>query len=283
MLNVGCGRRFHCDWVNVDLVPMSGSVIAYDVSNGLPFGDEHFDAVYHSHVLEHLSPESGRALIDECQRVLRPGGVIRVVVPDLEQIAKLYLKTHEDAWLDRGPADDYQWMKLELLDQLVRQRSGGQMGRYITGGEVANMDFVANRLGHEMVLCEPESPVKFGEPDRTRMWQRSKDAVAAFRHRMARRFVRWLLGCEAVEAFDEGMFRRQGEIHRWMYDRFSLRELFLDAGFESFEVRGANTSQIENFASYELDSCGGEIRKPDSIFVEAVKKNVGEAAIRNAA
>jgi SAM-dependent methyltransferase len=281
MLNVGCGRRFHSDWVNVDLVPMSDSVIAYDVSKGLPFDDNQFDAVYHSHVLEHLDPDRGRELIVECRRVLRPGGTIRVVVPDLEQIAKLYLQTHEDAWAERGRAVDYQWMKLELLDQLVRQRSGGQMGRYIAGGDAANMDFVAQRLGHEMVLCDPEPAKRSAAADR--WWQRTKKAVAAFRHRMARRFVRWSLGSDAVEAFDEGMFRRQGEIHRWMYDRFSLRELFLDAGFERFEVCGAESSRIDGFASFELDSCDGEIRKPDSIFVEAVKKKTAEAVIRNAA
>ena len=43
MLNVGCGRRFHADWVNVDLVPSDESVQAYDISKGLPFGDGHFD------------------------------------------------------------------------------------------------------------------------------------------------------------------------------------------------------------------------------------------------
>lgn len=281
MLNVGCGRRYHPDWVNVDLVPIDDAVIAYDVSKGLPFENNQFDAVYHSHVLEHLDPDRGRALISECQRVLRPGGIIRVVVPDLEQIARLYLQTHEDAWSERGPAVDYQWMKLELLDQLVRQRSGGQMGRYIAGGDAANMDFVADRLGHEIVLCDPK-PQLHAAADEP-WWQRSKKTIALFRHRMARRFVRWMLGPDAVEAFDEGMFRRQGEIHRWMYDRFSLRELFLEAGFESFEVCGAQTSRIKNFLSFELDSFGGEVRKPDSIFVEAVKRKTNEAVVRNAA
>jgi SAM-dependent methyltransferase len=278
MLNVGCGRRFHRAWVNVDLVPMDGSVSKCDISKGLPFDDCHFDAVYHSHVLEHLAPDRGSELIAECFRVLKPGGVIRVVVPDLEQIAKLYLQKHENAWSKNDGAADYQWMKLELLDQLVRPYSGGEMGRYITGGEIKNMAFVENRLGHEMVLCDPEPP---SADSRSSVWRASvAKSISDFRHRMARRFVRWMLGSEAVKAFDEGMFRQQGEVHRWMYDRFSLRELFTEAGFENFQVQTAEASEIDDFVNFELDSSNGEIRKPDSIFVEAVKKNASAPAVR---
>ena len=101
MLNVGCGQRFHADWVNVDLVPADSSVRACDISKGLPFDDGQFDAVYHSHVLEHLDPAAGRALLAECLRVLKPGGVVRIVVPDLEQIATCLLYTSPSP-RDRG-------------------------------------------------------------------------------------------------------------------------------------------------------------------------------------
>ena len=94
---------------------------------------------------------------------------------------------------------------------------------------------------------------------------------------MARRCVRWLLGRQAELALQEGLFRQQGEIHRWMYDRFSLRELFEKSGFVDFHVKRADESQIDRFVEFQLDSHEGEVRKPDSIFVEATKAKLSVA------
>jgi len=244
MLNVGCGRRFHADWVNLDLVPSDESVQSCDISKGLPFDDRLFDAVYHSHVLEHLTPGAGRALLAECWRVLRPGGVVRVVVPDLEQIASLYLQKHQQAWDGDGKPSDYQWMKLELLDQMVRSQSGGQMGRYIVDDSIEDKAFAKMRIGHEFGLCDTQ--VQTVEVSSTRL-TRWADAWTDLKNKMARRAVRWLLGRQAEVAWEESLFRQQGEIHRWMYDRFSLRELFEASGFEGFQVQGAEESLIDRF------------------------------------
>jgi len=279
MLNVGCGQRFHADWVNVDLVPADSSVRACDISKGLPFDDGQFDAVYHSHVLEHLDPAAGRALLAECLRVLKPGGVVRIVVPDLEQIATLYLQKHQQAWDGNGKAADYQWMKLELLDQLVRSRSGGEMGPFIVEDSIEDKTFVRQRIGHELGLCS--SPLNQSEGSAS-LLTRLGTAWNDFKTKMARRSVRWLLGRQAEAALQEGMFRQQGEIHRWMYDRFSLRELFDACGFVDFEVKRAEQSRIDRFVDFQLDSCDGEVRKPDSIFVEATKPTVA-ASVRTAA
>jgi SAM-dependent methyltransferase len=57
----------------------------------LPFKDESVEAVFTSHVLEHFPRHIGLALMKEVRRVLKPGGILRVTVPDLELVAKLYL------------------------------------------------------------------------------------------------------------------------------------------------------------------------------------------------
>src|SRR5690349_21176406 len=98
MLNLGCGASFHSSWANVDVVARDPTVICHDLRNPLPFAAGAFEVVYHSHVLEHLSREQARFLIAECFRVLRPGGFLRVAVPDLETICRLYL-THLEAAL----------------------------------------------------------------------------------------------------------------------------------------------------------------------------------------
>ena len=91
LLNLGCGSHFHPSWTNVDLVPRVEGVRRCDVRAGLPFPAQVFDAVYHAHVLEHLPRDGALPLLRECLRVLRPDGILRVVVPDLERVAQLYL------------------------------------------------------------------------------------------------------------------------------------------------------------------------------------------------
>ncbi len=117
----------------MDIAPAASDVLAHDLLQPLPFADRSFDFVYHSHVLEHFRRDDAAPFLAECLRVLRRGGVLRVVVPDLEMIARGYL----DA-LDRcrdgetAASHDYEWMMLELYDQTVREHSGGRMAEYLS-------------------------------------------------------------------------------------------------------------------------------------------------------
>ena len=268
-LNIGCGRRYHSDWVNLDLDSDDPEILQHDVTRGVPFEPCQFEAVYHSHVLEHLKPKQGENLIHECFRVLKPGGILRIVVPDLERIVKLYLETHQRAWAgDKKSEVDYNWMKLELLDQMVREKSGGRMGRYMASRKLKNSEFVRSRVGDELSICQSAD---LHHSRGQTLISRTLNSTFDFRIRMVRRMVRWLLGRVAENALDVGMFRSQGEIHHWMYDRFSLRKLCERVGFEGFRVCQAEDSRIENYASFELDTFNGDIRKPDSIFVECMK------------
>ncbi|MEJ0000267.1 MAG: glycosyltransferase [Verrucomicrobiota bacterium] len=74
---------------------------------------------------------------------------------------------------------------------------------------------------------------------------------------------------------DEGeitRFRQTGEVHKWMYDRWSLRVLMERCGFGDITVCTAKESQIPDFERYELDiTTQGQTRKPDSLFMEARK------------
>jgi hypothetical protein len=78
-------------------------------------------------------------------------------------------------------------------------------------------------------------------------------------------------GADANKAFREGLFRESGEIHRWMYDRFSLQRLLIHAGFVDAKVCEADKSAIPDFNSYDLDIHGEIVRKPDSLYMEGVK------------
>jgi SAM-dependent methyltransferase len=70
---------------------LDADVVCWNLRHGIPFADGSADAVYHSHVLEHLDREDAPGFLRECWRVLKPGAVLRVVVPDLELLAARYL------------------------------------------------------------------------------------------------------------------------------------------------------------------------------------------------
>ena len=61
-----------------------------DLTKPLPYTDNSITAIFSSHVFEHLFMDEVEKLIGECYRVLKPSGICRVVVPDLEKIIALY-------------------------------------------------------------------------------------------------------------------------------------------------------------------------------------------------
>jgi predicted SAM-dependent methyltransferase len=263
-LNLGCGQRFHPAWINLDLKPTHPSIRAWDVTRPLPFADESFDAVYHSHVLEHLPRDQAKAFLCECRRVLKPGGVLRLAIPNLEAIARLYLYALEDAWKgDPEALAQHRWLVMELYDQATREKTGGAMVNHLQSEQC---ELAWYRLGMDgKVLREELSSLSLQAPlptwrDRLRGWW-----FGSWRERL----IRWLLGKE-YELLQVGRFRRGGEVHRWMYDRVSLRELLGEAGFRHFRCVGPMESAIAHWNEYHLDvTPDGDVCKPDSLFVEA--------------
>ena len=264
LVNVGCGRQIHPAWCNLDLTACAPGVIEHDLRQGLPFDVDTCDAVYHSHVLEHLRPEEASRLLSECFRVLKPGGTLRIAVPDLEGIARQYLSTLEAAADDPSAIADHQWMTVELLDQLVRTRSGGQMRHYFEDEHLLNRPFIRSRIGSEIAGWGDGSV-------RTGLGTRLKRAVGKIQRGAALAAARLTLGRQGYQDLKEVLFRRSGEVHQWMYDRISLQRLLQSHGFVEICRCSATESRISNFAGYELDAVDGEVRKPDSLFVEATK------------
>jgi predicted SAM-dependent methyltransferase len=276
-LNIGCGSVFHSDWINIDLVPFSSQVLQCDFRNGLPYSDNELDICYSSHVIEHLTQQEARSLLSECFRVLSSQGVIRVVVPDLESIVKCYLHALNSVESgDRAAIPDYDWMMLELYDQTVRSFTGGEMGRYLASSDIQNKAFIVSRIGAEAENYWDKQTQKQAKVNQrsllTRITSKSWNWWwATAKAKATRNIIHLLLGQQAQQAFDEGFFRQSGEIHRWMYDRFSLRRLLEQAGFVDVKVCRAEESRIPEFDRYQLDRIDGRVRKPDSLFMEGIK------------
>jgi predicted SAM-dependent methyltransferase len=108
-INIGCGLSGIAGWHNLDnspTIPLSRipvinrlvktpawprDVRRYDVRKGLPFPDSSVRYIYSSHTFEHFTNAESLAIAKECFRVLAGLGILRIVVPDLERIAREYL------------------------------------------------------------------------------------------------------------------------------------------------------------------------------------------------
>lgn len=114
-LNFGCFDQVVEGWVNADITPhlflaripfaaflsyhlglitseryeqhrqgVFDSVRYLNLRKPFPFRDNSFDNAFSAHVLEHLTREDGERCLREVHRILKPGGVVRLSVPDLD-------------------------------------------------------------------------------------------------------------------------------------------------------------------------------------------------------
>ncbi|WKZ12691.1 MAG: methyltransferase domain-containing protein [Gammaproteobacteria bacterium] len=155
VLNLGCGHKTspHPDVLNVDwsiflrfrksrllrslplallrgarrqrYVAIPDNTLAHDVARPLPFPDASIDIVYHSHMLEHIARDQVTRFLHEVYRVLRPGGVHRVVVPDLEVLARRYLEHVGECGRNQHERARHEEYVAELIEQCVREIPAG--------------------------------------------------------------------------------------------------------------------------------------------------------------
>jgi predicted SAM-dependent methyltransferase len=91
-LDIGCGPNFSPDFCNLDYSWRPGVDICWDVTKGLPFTDAYIGGIFTEHMLEHVEFHIAIKILIECRRVLRAGGVLRIVVPDGELYLSQYAK-----------------------------------------------------------------------------------------------------------------------------------------------------------------------------------------------
>lgn len=88
-LDIGCGKKPKDGFVGVDRL-LGGECVPLSI-NGKTFDDNSVDEIYASHVLEHLGHADSRLALREWHRVLKPGGRIRIAVPDIDFIIRAYV------------------------------------------------------------------------------------------------------------------------------------------------------------------------------------------------
>lgn len=125
-LNLGCGGHTPDHWINVDYsigarcaklpffsainrrlrifnIDWRDDIAVHDLRRKFPWQDNEIDAIYASHTLQHFAPAAAVDFVRECNRVLKPGGILRAIVPDLRHLIDAYLagKVRADQFIDQ--------------------------------------------------------------------------------------------------------------------------------------------------------------------------------------
>lgn len=264
-INLACGAKlcFEPGWLNADHVPSSDAVKKVNLLKSLPYSDNSFNVVYHSQFIEHISPEMGSQFVQECFRILKPGGILRIVTPDLENQVKEYLiclNALKDNSTDEQSLLRYQWMRLEMLDQLLRHESGGEMMSFIKKRGWKIKDFLVDRLGRSGTNLVSTSEFESRDITIIRLLQGMRS--------LKERVLRFIL----PHAYKVGRFRISGESHLCMYDEFLLSKVLRSAGFLNVARLDALNSQIPDWKKTLLDvDTNNDTDNTSSLFMEATK------------
>ena len=101
-LHLGCDKRYIPGFVHIDLAEYPHIDHKHDIRSLPMIQDESVDLIYACHVLEYFDRIEVLDVLKEWRRVLRPGGVLRLAVPDFEAMVRVYGQ-HGDLSLIHGP------------------------------------------------------------------------------------------------------------------------------------------------------------------------------------
>jgi predicted SAM-dependent methyltransferase len=91
-LQLGASNNLLPDWLNTDVCVNHMSVAYLDATRPFPFACNTFDYIMSEHMIEHVPYHAARTTLQECYRVLRPGGRVRFATPDLRVLLALHNK-----------------------------------------------------------------------------------------------------------------------------------------------------------------------------------------------
>lgn len=127
-VHLGCGPIDIPGFVNVDIQPLAHVHYVSSISRLPMFRDHSIDLVYACHVLEHISHLRVDETLREWRRILKPGGVLRLSVPDFDLLVAMREKEGD-------------------VEAIMQTLVGGQRGRYNFHYVVFTAESLARRLG----------------------------------------------------------------------------------------------------------------------------------------
>lgn len=154
-LHVGCGDVRIPEFCNVDVDVTTRADVIDDITSLRKFRDGFADVIYACHVLEHMSHAEVPRVLATWHRVLRPGGLLYISVPDIDRIVKIYTQH----WEHFQTRPNSPWIGLLY---------GGQEDRYDfhkTGFNLTWMTELLERCGFSDVTEYAHEPHPFGVRD----------------------------------------------------------------------------------------------------------------------
>jgi predicted SAM-dependent methyltransferase len=91
-LHLGCGPRHIPGFCHIDIIKHPHVDVVAAVDDLFMIQNGSVDLIYACHILEHFNRNSRLRVLREWHRVLKPGGILRIAVPDFEMCARLYLE-----------------------------------------------------------------------------------------------------------------------------------------------------------------------------------------------
>jgi len=91
-LHLGCGKRYIPGFIHIDLDDFPHIDYRRNITKLPMFKNNSVDLIYCCHALEYFDREEVKEVLKEWCRVLKRGGILRLAVPDFENIVKVYLK-----------------------------------------------------------------------------------------------------------------------------------------------------------------------------------------------
>jgi len=260
-INLACGGKLCLlpGWENIDFQNSGKNVWEMDLTKKLKFEDDSIDVIYHSQFIEHLSHDQGLSFFKECFRILKKGGIMRIVTPDLENQMTEYLSLIKE--IKKRKNNDklilkYKWIKLEILDQLARNQSGGEQVKFLKKNKENIREYIENRLGRS------------GRDLLDHLGGTSSDG---FFKKIAKKIYYTIKNSGSYYS-KIGKFRLGGEIHYTVFDSVDLNILLKEAGFNSSEVMAYDKSNIPDWNLTELDrSSEGFHDGKNCLFIEVIK------------
>jgi predicted SAM-dependent methyltransferase len=182
-INLGCGKNFPEGWLNVDLFPHFGATYM-NAAAAWPVPEGTFEACLCEHVIEHVPKPVGRAALRQAYRALAPGGVIRLVTPNMQFFAELILgkRTRDDEALYSDGLEKLLGVNAPSRCDMVNMIFYEHGHRYIfSPDELSEMlssagfvDLVRTRAG------EPHDPIFAGTEGHANVVDHAYNAMEAF-------------------------------------------------------------------------------------------------------
>jgi predicted SAM-dependent methyltransferase len=96
-LHIGAGNNYLLGWLNMDFRSKDPRIVYVNAKEPFPFSNDVFDYIFNEHFFEHLEyPHEAEIFLKECLRIMKPGGVGRIGVPDTEYAIKAYIENNKD-------------------------------------------------------------------------------------------------------------------------------------------------------------------------------------------